>query len=121
MRGFDKLKPYNGAATEWKVWRIKLTNWLSQYSPSYESLMIKLDYSETEPVEPSDGMTITVGDSEITLEEEWCSDQLYNLLVQKCEGPALDIILNQNLKGKARGLIAWFRTCLLYTSPSPRD
>ena len=30
MRGFDKLKPYNGAATEWKVWRIKLTNWLSQ-------------------------------------------------------------------------------------------
>ncbi len=72
--------------------------------------MIKLDYSETEPVESSDGMTITVGDSEITLEEEWCSDQLYNLLVQKCEGPALDVIMNQNLKGKARGLIAWFRT-----------
>ena len=31
MRGFDKLKPYKGAATEWKEWRIKLTNWLSQY------------------------------------------------------------------------------------------
>ncbi len=110
MRGFDKLKPYKGAATEWKEWRIKLTNWLSQYSQSYESFIIKLDYSETEPVESEDGMAIKVGESEITLEEKWCSDQLYNLLVQKCEGPALDIILNQNLKGKARGLIAWFRT-----------
>jgi hypothetical protein len=30
MRGFDKLKRYKGAATEWKEWRIKLTNWLSQ-------------------------------------------------------------------------------------------
>ncbi len=82
-----------------REWRIKLTNWLSQYSPSYESLMIKLDYSETEPVESADGMTIKVGESEITLEEEWCSDQLYNLLVQKCEGPALDIIMNQHFKG----------------------
>ncbi len=72
--------------------------------------MIKLDYSDTEPVESADGMTIKVGESEITLDEEWCSDQLYNLLVQKCEGPALEIIMNQNLKVKARGLIAWYRT-----------
>ncbi len=110
MRGFDKLKPYKGAATEWKEWRIKLTNWLSQYSQSYEALFVKLDYSETEPVESEKGLSIMVGESEITREEEWCSDQLYNLLIQKCEGPALEIITNQNLKGKARGLITWYRT-----------
>jgi hypothetical protein len=109
-RGFDKLTSYKGAAPEWKVWRFKLTNWLSQFSPSYETLLVKLDYSEIEPVESTDGLSIRAGESEITLEEEWCADQLYHLLVQKCEGPALDIIMNQNRKGKARGLIAWFRT-----------
>ena len=31
-------------------------------------------------------------------------------MVQKCEGQALDITRNQNTKGKARGLIAWYRT-----------
>ena len=72
--------------------------------------MVKLDYSEVEPAELADGLTIMAGASEITLEEQWCSDQLYHLLVQKCEGPALDIIMNQNRKGKARGLIAWYRT-----------
>ena len=50
------------------------------------------------------------GTSEPTTEEEWCSEQLYLLFVQKCEGPALDIIRNQNTKGKARGLVAWYRT-----------
>ena len=50
------------------------------------------------------------GTSALTTEEEWCSEQLYQLLMQKCEGPALDIIRNQNTKGKARGLVAWYRT-----------
>ena len=110
MRGFDKLKIYRGAATEWKEWRCKLTTWLGQSSPSYETLMVKLDYSDIEPTEPADGMTLMAGASELTTEEEWCSEQLYQLLVQKCGGPALDIIRNQNAKGKARGLIAWYRT-----------
>ena len=110
IRGFDKLKTYRGAATEWKEWRFKLTTWLAQSSPSYETLMVKLDYSDVEPVEPSEGLTLMAGASELTTDEEWCSEQLYQLLVQKCEGPALDIIRNQNTKGKARGLIAWYRT-----------
>ena len=53
---------------------------------------------------------MVVGTTELTTEDEWCSEQLYQLLVQKCEGPALDIIRNQDTKGKARGLIAWYRT-----------
>ena len=50
------------------------------------------------------------GPKELTTEEEWCSEQLYQLLVQKCEGPALEIVRNQNTHGKARGLVAWYRT-----------
>jgi hypothetical protein len=81
MRGFDKLKIYRGAATEWKEWRFKLTTWLGQSSPSYETLMVKLDYSDIEHTEPADGMTLMAGASELTTEEEWCSEQLYQLLV----------------------------------------
>ena len=110
IRGFDKLKTYKGTVSEWKEWRFKLVTWLSQSSPSYETLIVKLDYCESEPIEPRDGLAMTAGTSEITAEEEWCSEQLYQLLVQKCEGPALDIIRNQNTKGKARGLVAWYRT-----------
>ena len=72
--------------------------------------MGKLDSSEAEPKEPEEGRNMVVGPAELTTEEEWCSEQLYQLLVQKCEGPALDIIRKQNTKGKARGLIAWYRT-----------
>ena len=72
--------------------------------------MVKLDYSETEPVEPTDGGNLRAGTAELTAEEDWCGEQLYQLLVQKCEGPALDIIRNQNAKGKSRGIIAWYRT-----------
>ena len=43
-------------------------------------------------------------------EEEWCSEQLYQLLVQKCEGGALAIVRNLNTHGKARGLVSWYRT-----------
>ena len=50
------------------------------------------------------------GAKELNTEEEWCSEQLYQLLVQKCEGPALAKVRNQNTQGKARGLIAWYRT-----------
>ena len=91
IRGFDKLKTYKGIVSEWKEWRFKLVTWLSQSSPSYETLIVKLDYCEAEPTEPLDGITMMAGTSELTTEEEWCSEQLYQLLVQKCEGPALDI------------------------------
>ena len=47
---------------------------------------------------------------ELTTEEEWCSEELYQLLVHKCEGPALANVRNRNTHGKARGLIAWYRT-----------
>ncbi len=82
MRGFDKLRPYMGASHEWKEWRIKLENWLDQYSPSYETLIVKLDYSEVEPTESTDGLTRKAGEAEITTEEERSSDQLDHLLVQ---------------------------------------
>ena len=72
--------------------------------------MVKLDRIELEPKEPEDGERMVAGTSELTTEEEWCSQQLYQLLVQKCEGSALAIVRNQNTQGKARGMIAWYRT-----------
>ena len=65
--------------------------------------MTKLDSSEVEPKEPEEGRNLMVGPNELNIEEEWCSEQLYQLMVQKCEGPALDIIRKQNTRGKARG------------------
>lgn len=50
------------------------------------------------------------GSEELTTDEEWCSEQLYQLLAQKCEGPALAIVRNLNTHGKARGLVARYRT-----------
>ena len=46
--------------------------------------MIKLDQSETEPKEPEEDERMKVGSRELTTEEEWCGEQLYQLLVQKC-------------------------------------
>ena len=53
---------------------------------------------------------MNIGSEEITTDEEWCSEQLYLMLVQKAEGPALAIIRNLNTHVKARGLSAWYRT-----------
>ncbi len=51
-----------------------------------------------------------VGTKELTKDEEWCGEQLYQLLVQKCEGPAPAIVRNQNTHGNARGLVSLYRT-----------
>ena len=72
--------------------------------------MIKLGKSEMDLKEPEEGHTMMAGSSELTIEEEWCSEQLYQLLVQKCEGKAFAIVRNQNTLGKARSLVAWYRT-----------
>ena len=104
------MKPYTGEATQWKDWRFKMTIWLAQTNQSFESLLAKLDRSEIEPKEPDEGQPLMAGPRELTTEEEWCSEQLYQLLVQKCEGGALAIVRNLNTHGRARGLIAWYRT-----------
>ena len=51
-----------------------------------------------------------VGREALTIEKEWCSDEVYQMLVQKCEGNALALVRKLNTQGKARGLIAWYRT-----------
>ena len=70
VRGFDKLKIYTGASSQWKEWRYKVTTWLAQTSSSFESLMIKLDASEVEPIEPEVGRNMVAGPAEITTEEK---------------------------------------------------
>ena len=52
MKGFEKMMIYTGEASLWPDWRFKMTTWLSQTNPSFETLMTKLDQSEIEPKEP---------------------------------------------------------------------
>ena len=50
------------------------------------------------------------GPSELTTDEEWCAEQVFQLMVQKFDGSALAIVRNQNTHGKVGGLVAWYRT-----------
>ena len=100
MKGFEKMKPYAGDATQWKDWRFKMTTWLAQTNASFETLMSKLDQSELEPKEPEEGQNMTARPKELTTEEEWCSEQLYQLLVQKCEAPSLAIVRRTRREGR---------------------
>ena len=59
--GFDRLKVYTGDATQRKDLRFKTSSWLAQYSPSFETLMTKLDKSELEPQEPGEGQKMKAG------------------------------------------------------------
>ena len=110
MKGFEKLKNYGGDPLHWKDWRFKTTTWLENINRSFKTLIPKFDVCEVEPQEPEAGQRMKVGMSELTMEEEWCAEELYQLLVQKCDGSSLAIVRNQNTLGKARGLIAWYRT-----------
>ena len=60
-----------------------MTMWLAQTNPSFETLLSKLDQSELEPQEPEEGQKMRAGPRELTTEEEWCSEQLY----QPAAGP----------------------------------
>ena len=37
IKGFDKIRLYKGVATEWKEWKFKLSTWLAQSTPSFET------------------------------------------------------------------------------------
>ena len=45
MNGFENMITYTGQATQWPDWRFKMTIWLAQTNPSFETLMVKLDQS----------------------------------------------------------------------------
>ena len=64
---------------------------------------MELDGVIEEPEVPEDGGKIKIGSEEITTDEEWCSEQLYQLLFQKTEGAYLAMVRNLTTQGKARG------------------
>ena len=72
-KGFEKLKVYSGDATQWPDWRFKITTWLVQEIPSFETLVVKLDQCELEPTEPEEDERMAAGPSELTTDEE-CSE-----------------------------------------------
>ena len=51
-KGFDRRKPYNGEAEQWKDLRFKATTWLSQVNPAFETLSLELDKSTPALAEP---------------------------------------------------------------------
>ena len=106
---FKHLKSYTGDAAQWKDWRYKAMNWLAQVDPAFEIFTTKLDANTEEPESPQSDEKMKIGLEEATEEEEWCSEQLYALLVQKMEGAALAMIRNQGTHGRVRGVRAWYR------------
>ena len=40
-------------------------------------------------------------EEDLATDEEWCGEQLYQLLVQMCEGPTVAIVRNLNAHGKS--------------------
>ena len=65
-KGLDRLKPYSGEAAQWKDWRFKITTWLSQVKPSFETRTTKLGKSTSEPEEPEPEGKVKIGPDEIT-------------------------------------------------------
>ena len=82
-KGFDRLNPHSGGAAQWTYLRFK---WLSRVKATFETLTTELDGIKSEPKEPEVVGRVKIGPDEITTEEEWCSEQLYQLLAQNTEG-----------------------------------
>ena len=61
-----------------------------------------------EPELPDDRGKVMIGSADITT-EECCSDQMYQLMVQKTEGAALSMVRNLSSQGTTRGVVAWYR------------
>ena len=111
QKGFQNLKPYNGGtSTQWEEWRFTVMTWIQQEYPKIATLANKLEKLETEPEEPTvEGARVRVGNEELTTEEEWFSEQLWAMLVQKATGPAHTMIVSLDNSPKSRGVRAWYK------------
>lgn len=87
--------------------RFNIVTWISKTKATVETLTLKLDGVKDEPEVLEDGGKMKIGSVDITTEEEWCSEQLYQLLVQKTEGAALSMVRNLSSQGQARSVVAW--------------
>ena len=124
QKGFPNLKLYNGegGSARWKEWRFGIMHWIEQEYPAVAGLIRRVETLETEPLEPKDGSTPVilahnrgaVSGEEDTLktEDEWASEQVWALLVDKATNNAYKMIVGPDNATRSRGVRAWFKLSL---------
>ena len=84
-------------------------DWLRQENPEYEAILKRIERMKEEPVEPEDGVDMTLAGEALTTNQKWCCDELYHLLSRKTkDGPNM-IVRNLESLTASRGARAWFR------------
>ena len=84
-------------------------DWLKQDNSDFAGLLKKIEKLTEEPEEPAEGTAMTIGGVELTPNQQWCSDELYNVRVRKTEhGPNM-FVRNLETLTISRGARAWYR------------
>ena len=93
--------------------------WIEQESPALASLIRRVEKLETEPTEPEDESTrVTLGHGgfgaadTLTEDEEWASEQIWALLVDKEANNAYKMIVGLDSATRPRGVRAWLKFAL---------
>ena len=107
-KGFDGLNTYGGGV-QWKDWRFSTVRWLTQEYKPFEDLLTNIERLKKEPEEPADGHPPKIGEDVMSIEQQWCCEELYALLAQKTkDGPKM-IVRNLETLPASRGARAWYR------------
>ena len=101
-KGFEGLPTYSGNA-QWQEWRFTAVDWLKQENSDFESLLKKIEKLTEEPEEPADGTAMTIGGVELTPNQQWCCDELYQLLARKIKAGPKMLVRNLESLTTSRG------------------
>ncbi len=80
-KGFDGLITYSGGV-QWKDWRFSTVRWLAQEYKPFEELLLKIERLKKEPEEPAEGGPMMIGEEPMTVEQQWCCEELYALVAK---------------------------------------
>ena len=84
--------------------------WIQQEAPEIATLADRVERLETEPEEPIEERAwVRLGRVELNADEDFCSEQLWALLVQKTSGPAKTMIVGLDNSPRTRGIRAWYK------------
>ncbi len=83
--------------------------WLTQEYKPFEELLTSIERLKKQREEPADGRPPMIGEDVMSIEQQWCCEELYALLAQKTkDGPKI-IVRNLETPPASRGARAWYR------------
>lgn len=98
-----------GDATQWMDWRFKVATWFALVESLLESFLRNIDKMEKKMDEPAEECSWVMDRIESTPGEEWCSQEIYQILARKAEGVVLTMVRTLSTQRKTRGIRAWVR------------